>query len=401
MPISIRTFLYFFVFSFSFFSSAFAEPPLQTEAPPPLLPTSLALPEKAKIPQSVKVGLLIQVPSVTLGFDGPYEIKSGADLKVLAKGSGPLEIKIDPAKEGFEFNQRTRPVKELLISQDGSPIRVGRRTYGGRIQILHVSAEALTVINEVDMEEYVKGVLPSEVSPDWPLEALKSHAVASRTYALFQSLKNPSESFALYDNVLSQVYGGVSAHKETTDQAVDLTKSEVLTFQGKIFPAYFHANCGGRTAQADQIWAVEPNPVLGGVLCLFCVGKKYYEWVLDVPLSEIEAKMQANGYPAKGLKHIEFLDREQSGRVRQAVLQYERSKLVIPAADFRKFVGYDRLRSLKADVLTKNGRAFFHGFGWGHGIGFCQWGAGEQARIGKTYPEILKFYFPGSEIVKI
>lgn len=410
MPISIHTFLYFFVFLLSFLSSTFAavyddcfaDPPLQTElSSPPLLPTSLALPEKAKIPQSVKVGLLIQAPSITLGFDGPYEIKAGADLSVLAKAAGPLEIKIVPTKDGFEFSQHVYPVKELLISEEHTPVRIGGRKYGGRIQILHVSDGALTVINEIGMEEYIKGVLPSEVSPDWPLEALKAHAVASRTYALFQSLKSPSENFALYDDVLSQVYGGLSTHKETTDQAVDLTKGEVLTFQGNLFPAYFHANCGGRTAQADQIWAVDPNPVLQGVLCLFCVGKKHYEWALDVPLSEIEARMQANGFPAKNLEHIEFLDRERSGRVRQVALQYKRSKLTLPAADFRKFMGYDRLRSLKADVLVKNGRAFFHGFGWGHGIGLCQWGAEQQARIGKAYTDILKFYFPGSELTSV
>ena len=118
-------------------------------------------------------------------------------------------------------------------------------------------------------------------------------------------------------------------------------------------------------------------------------------------LKEIEAVMRKKGYPAKNLKNIRLHNRDASGRATQVTLEYKRSKVTISGDDFRLYLGYNRLRSLKAQVEVKDGRAYFHGFGWGHGIGFCQWGAKRQAEFGKPYREILEYYFPGSELKKV
>lgn len=349
----------------------------------------------------MSVGLLVDARAAEIATEGAYEIHSKADSRLLSQSKQPLKATFRPVNGGIEANGQIYPERNLILTVTEGSIQVGKRRYGHRIQILKKSDHAITVINELSFEEYLKGVLPLEVHYDWPLEALKAHAVISRTFALFKALEKKDHDFSLRDTVESQVYGGMLFHKPSTDQAVDSTRGEILVFGGKIFPSYFHAACGGKTARADHVWPVQPNPVLNGVDCDFCKSGKHWKWVLKIGLREIETLMQKRGYPAKNLKRIIFLDRDESGRATKVKLEYQRSKLVLPAADFRTFIGYDRLKSLKANVEIKKGGAYFQGYGWGHGAGFCQWGAKGQAELGRSYLEILQFYFPGSEIKKI
>ncbi|OGX06805.1 MAG: hypothetical protein A3G87_06990 [Omnitrophica bacterium RIFCSPLOWO2_12_FULL_50_11] len=369
---------------------------------PPLLPTSfpLPLPQAEELTRAVHVAIFVGRPSVSIRVGDPFEIRATADQRLIFQGKGPFEASIQAQAQGIQVNSETYEVDSFILSTKGESIQVGTKSYRGQIRIAKTPQNALTVVNEVDLEEYVKGVLPVEASADWPMESLKAHAVVSRTFAVFKMIEKKSEPFALRDTVLSQMYGGSLVHQQATDQAVEATRGEVLTFKGQIFPAYFHAACGGRTADADLIWPVEPHPTLKGRLCHFCQGTKHYQWTLEIPLAGVEEVMQKNGYPAKNLKHLSFLDRDASGRVRTVTLEYARSEVNIPAGDFRTFLGYDRLRSLKADVEIENGRAKFRGFGWGHGVGFCQWGARGQAELGKSYQEILQFYFPASDLTR-
>ena len=366
-----------------------------------LLPTSLIIPQDPAALKTVNVALLVDVPEASIATDGVYEIRNRRNSKIFLKGQGPFEAKIRPQGEGFEINGKIYPANEIFLKVSNGTIRVGTRRYRDQVQILRSSEKTLTVVNRVNLEQYLRGVLPLEVTPSWPTEALKAQAVVSRTFALFKSIEKQNQKFSLHDTVRSQVYGGALFHKETTDQAIEATRGEILIVQGKIFPPYFHANCGGQTARADEVWRVTPNSALKGVACSFCKGTKHWVWAYKIPLKEIEKLMQKHGFPAKGLRDVLFVERDSSGRVSKVRLGYKRSKAELSGVDFRSLLGYDRLRSLKSDVEVKDGEANFYGFGWGHGIGFCQWGAKGQAEAGKTYRQILKFYFPGSEIKKI
>ena len=374
--------------------------PVFPEAPV-LLPTSLSIPEASQIPKFVTVALLVNVPSMSLVTEGAYELRNKDGSELFLQGVGPFRASIRPQKGGIEINHQVFNSKHLILNVPNGSIQIGNRRYSHQIQIFKSSEKKLTITNHIDLEEYLKGVLPLEAHPDWPMEALKAHAVVTRTFALFKSLEKQNLNFSLHDTVQSQVYGGTLFHKKTTDQAVEATRGEILTSRGNIFPAYMHASCGGHTAQADFIWPVRPNPVLKGVVCPFCKGMKHWKWTLKMSLTEIEIIMQKKGFPAKKLRNIVFVNRDPSGRATKVMLEYESSKVAISGDDFRAFLGYNRLRSLKVNVEIKEGHAYFQGFGWGHGIGFCQWGAKHQAELGKTYRQILAFYFPGSEIKKV
>lgn len=365
-----------------------------------ILPTSLPIPSTSQIPRTVGVALSVETSPVFVATEGSYELRQGV-THVLLKGNEPLEATIRATQQGIEIGQRVYPVDQLILKVPSGWVRVNKRKYLDQIRIVKDSEKSLTIINDVDLEEYLKGVLPLEVHYDWPLEALKAQAVISRTFALFKAIEKEKHHFSVRDTVESQVYGGALFHKPNTDAAVDATRGEILTFQGQIFPSYFHASCGGETAKADLVWPVQPNPVLYGVKCLFCKETKYWKWAFNISLKEIEHLMQKKGYPAKNLRRIAFLKQDPSGRAVKVKFFYERSQLTLPASDLRTLLGYDRLKSLKVEVEVRKGRAYFRGFGWGHGIGFCQWGSRRQAELGKTYKQILEYYFPGSEIKKV
>lgn len=362
-----------------------------------LLPTSLPLP--SEIPHSINVALMVNVPSASLSTDGSYMLKISDSASIYE--SKPLHATVEAHPDGIKINDHLYQTDQMIITVSTGSIQVGKRRYARQIQIIKKSEAKLLVINQIGVDEYLKGVLPLEVHPDWSMESLKAHAVVSRTFALFKALEKKDQDYALEDTVQSQVYGGSLFYKESTNHAIELTKGEILTSNGTLFPSYFYAACGGRTARADQIWPVEPNPVLKGVVCNFCKGTRHWRWALKMPLKKIEKIMREKGYPAKNLLDIQFVSREQSGRATKVILKYKLSTVVIRADDFRAWIGYDELKSLKASVSVKNRLAHFVGYGWGHGIGFCQWGSKIQAESGKDYRAILEFYFPGSKIKKL
>ena len=163
---------------------------------PPLLPTSLPIPQGGEIPRSVSIALLVDVPMVLVATEGSYEIhgeevpKTGirTDLNLFLHGEGPFKAIIKPGKNGIEINREFYPAKRLILKVPSGFIQVEKRRYYDQVRIFWNSEKSLTVVNRVDIDEYVKGVLPLEVHHDWPIETLKAHAVVSRTFALFKSI---------------------------------------------------------------------------------------------------------------------------------------------------------------------------------------------------------------------
>ena len=96
------------------------------------------------------------------------------------------------------------------------------------------------MVNELDPENYLRGILCNEIAPWWPLDALKAQAVVARTYALYQRQFTKNKDFDLTNDIYSQVYGGKTSEKWRSNRAVDLTRGEILTFKGNLFPAYYH-----------------------------------------------------------------------------------------------------------------------------------------------------------------
>lgn len=128
-----------------------------------------------------------------------------------------------------------------------------RKWYRGDIVIYNIQG-SLTVVNSLPLEEYLLGVVPSEMPSKWNIEAHKAQAIAARSYALANLNKRASHGYDLKDTPQDQAYGGASSETPRTTRAVLSTRGEVLTYDSKIIPAYYHASAGGRTHSAGEVW---------------------------------------------------------------------------------------------------------------------------------------------------
>ena len=336
--------------------------------------------------------------SVTV--EGPYLIKSFPDGHVLTEGNSMNHRLLVPTLKGVQLEGEEWTARAVSIEvRNARGLFLNLPRFRGAVRILKDKNNLLYAVNQLNIEDYLYGVLHHEVAPWWPMEALKAQAVAARTYAFYQAGVSKLQEFDLKSGTSSQVYGGSTTERYRTKMAVDQTAGQVLTFQGKVFPAYFHATCAGITAAASELWAIHLPPLYGGVHCGFCRISPHYFWQARVPLVEIEEKLNKNGRPVGQILKIEIISQTPSSRVGSLKIVGTLKETALAAKDFRIWIGGDRMRSTAFKVSVNDDMAEFRGRGWGHGVGFCQWGALGQSLLGRKYQEILKFYYPGSEIM--
>jgi stage II sporulation protein D len=360
--------------------------------------SSFKIPEDPAVLSTVRVALFYEKPEIQIGVPGPYEMTGVPGEETLAQGTflSPTPIRAD--RSGIRVGSRLYPLDGLRITSQKGEFQIEKKNYGDAIQVLKNPLGSLTVVNEIDIEEYLKGVLPSEMKALWPEEALKAQAVVSRTYAVFKNIENKDFPFTLGSGTGSQVYGGKGVEKQAASRAVDRTRGEILTSRGKVFPAFFHSTCGGRTTRAEYQWKIEPHPSLEGVECNFCRNSPFYQWKAEYSGSEVRNLLAKKKFSVSRIRSIAPSDFDLSGRPRSFEVRHDQGTLKVPANDFRLAVGADRLRSTRFNV-TKNGDQFvFHGRGWGHGVGLCQFGAKRLAELGYNYRQILHYYYPESDL---
>lgn len=363
--------------------------------------TGVLYPDEAAPDPSVRVLIVDDANYITLYIKDPYTIDAADSGKKLL--SGPcIETKIVAVKEGLYMRDKQFGVPGVSIkSGDGSKIFVNKKPFRGAIDVLKKPNGKLMVINIIGIEEYLYGVLYNEVSHRWPMEALKAQAIAARTFALYQASQSRSQQYDLRNDIYSQVYSGSDFERWSTKTAVDVTRGKVLVYDNALLPAYYHATCSGGTEDSSVLWKVDIPP-LDGVVCDFCRDSKYYRWVKDIPLGSLEKKLKDAGYDIGKIVSVRILSKNKSGRVeRLAISDVSGRSMEMAGKDFRQIIGPNELRSVKFDVEVIWGQLLIEGRGWGHGVGMCQWGVYGQARQGKKAEEMLKYYYPGSEIVRI
>ncbi|OGR52942.1 MAG: hypothetical protein A3I11_04550 [Elusimicrobia bacterium RIFCSPLOWO2_02_FULL_39_32] len=291
-----------------------------------------------------------------------------------------------------------------IVPEEDDFIIVNGKKYRDTIILKKTDQEKITVINELGLDHYLYGILPKEVSWDWPKESLKAQAVISRTFALKNLKRHESEGFHFCSKVHCQVYGGLNSEKETTNQAVDETDHEILTYRGELINSVFFANCGGQTEQVSNTWLTNIiYPYLKSVRCRFCGNEPNYFWKRLVTESEIVESLKKNRYEISlPLRSIRNAGYGRSGRAKFLKISHGAGILNIRASQFRMSLGPDRIRSTLFKEIKKVKKGFiFRGKGWGHGIGMCQDGAKGLARKGTSYKKILHFYYSGSKIEKL
>ena len=207
---------------------------------------------------AIKIGLQTQVGKTFVGASTVAQIIDVKTNKLIfemdkMKGyelkpyRGVIAIKVDGKYRKINSSQIIiKPEKNGFVS-------VKRKWYRGHFKIIN-DGRGLTVINDLQLEDYIKGVVPSEMPSSWEIEAHKAQAIAARSYAAANMGKRGKYGYDLKDTPEDQAYGGASAETVQTNKAVTETEGIVLICQGKIVPAYYSASAGGQTRNAGQVW---------------------------------------------------------------------------------------------------------------------------------------------------
>ena len=319
---------------------------------------------------------VVQGEGLTLGPD-----EDGAARAALGEPRAVVTL----AADGLRVNGKPvdLPVVRLrgddALVANGVPVR-------GEVVVLPWKGR-LQVVNVLPLEDYLVGVLGSEMPVSFPPEALKAQAIAARTYALRKKLDGLGQPWHLGSSVISQVYSGLKAEDPRTRAAVEATHGVVLTWQLQPIEAYFHASCGGRTESGLEALG-RALPYLRPVECP-CGSLPTSRWTALLPGADVQ---RALGTKPTALS---VQGRSPTGRARRVELAPGRA---VNAVTFRERLGYGRVKSLAFEAEKKGDGWLLTGTGFGHGAGLCQWGARTLADRGLDAVKILEHYYPGTAL---
>ena len=338
-----------------------------------------------------------------------------------------LSVPVSLTAQGWHIGRLMLRSGTLDLQPTAGGIAVDEITYRGSIRLVPLAGGRINVINNVAVEDYLAGVVTKEMYPDWPIEALKAQAVASRTYALYEThTTGMGRPWDVYGDQRSQMYGGMNAETASGRQAVASTQGIVLTYgpgDGTIFRSYFSSCCGGVTQAASDAFPGEPYiPPLAeqshGTLCSGC---KYFNWG-PITISKQELTRRIHVWAQRTGEQIGRTIAEQNmadvltieiqsfnrfGRPnRVLVIDARGTQFSWPAEQVRAVVNTDSgkgptLPSSFCKISADPGSSqvtFYDGHGFGHGVGMCQWTANAEAGAGQDFEQILADGYPQAKL---
>ncbi|MDD4600901.1 hypothetical protein SDC9_22946 [bioreactor metagenome] len=257
-------------------------------------------------------------------------------------------------------------------------------------------------IESMLLEKYLEGVIAKEMHPEWPVPALAAQAIASRTLTLSAIEAGTIKKLRGADVSTSKEELQAYAPEKVNDnvrEAVRMTRGQILLYDGTLVNAIY-SSCNAQVgATKEESFPTEikgPTPYFQPVAdnCLEFAPAEQRNWTVKIPGSEVAAAIGYKGNP----QDITILERGPSGRI----LYIGAGDKKIYGSDFRKRVGYDRLKSTLITEMSYDGRNFvFKGMGWGNGVGLCQWGAYADAQYGKNAIDMITHYYPGTTLTKV
>jgi SpoIID/LytB domain protein len=325
---------------------------------------------------------------------------------------------------------RQKPIAlHALVSNSGYFFaREQDKAYRGILEIYPKPNLGFQVIDRVTLEQYLGGVIPSEMSASWPPEALEVQTIVARTYVLSKLGRHEAEGFDVCDSVHCQVYGGLGAENPRTNEAILKTAGQVLERHGKIMAVAFSAECGGHTQDYEEAWGVDTgvvgvrddapgeNPDMDFPLSPYSLetwihedrpsycripglrGYQNYRWVVVVPARDLEAKAPKLGK----IRRLVVEHRSSAGWADHLLVEGDQESEELKGDVIRSFLGGIRSNLIWVETqFNPQGwpEAFVvYGGGWGHGVGLCQVGTLGMVKQGKSVEEVLAHYFPLADL---
>ncbi len=329
--------------------------------------------------------------SVTLAASSGLILKAPNDD---VDGNGRVTVTAGPS--GLAVDGRRLRSDRIEARGRAGDLSVNGLAVSGRV-IVKRQNNKLMAVNELPLEDYLKGVVPAEMSASWSIEALKAQAIASRTYALYKMRQSGKKEFDVAATTSDQVYKGRAGADGPAAKAVDETRDQVLVYRDEPILAAFFSTAAGPTEDAMNVWSVD-LPYLKGVECPFDVNSPKYQWRTDVWLPLLEQRLREEGFPVGVVAGITPATYSKAGRVTQVRILHSDGELYVKGEDLRRVLGYTVLASTQFDLDVNGFQLQFAGRGAGHGVGLCQWGAKELADKGYGAEAILRYYYPGTDI---
>ena len=288
----------------------------------------------------------------------------------------------------FAYNIQAKSLNSKPILKINNKLYADNIELLGSYQLMAKSNDtiALTVINILPLEDYIKSVVPSEMPSSWPIEALKAQAILARSYALANLGKYQKLGFDLKDNIDDQVFSGYIKSSPNVAQACDLTRGMVLTYNGKIISGFYHSSAGGSTDLASNVWHKD-IPYLRAVKD-FDDSSPYLSWNRKFSVNDLENILFGK---KSNIINIKLLTLTKTQRVHTLMINTDNNSLLLGGDQLRNML---HLPSTVFDICyDKDNNLIFTGSGYGHGLGLSQWGAKALAAKGFTSYDILKYYF--------
>jgi len=372
----------------------------------------LSLSSGAEAGESIRVLLSTDVPRLEIRADSLLWVTDAkgrgqalrAPVQVAAAGTGFLQNGVRMQTEQLTVNGGEqgltltfpRPARNpngagMSSGDSGTTISVS-----GLIHLVR-RGKGFLVINRVDLEEYVKGVVPAEVSSTWHQEMLKAQAVAARTYALYQQMLSATREYDVEATVQDQVYRGKQGIDAGILRAVEDTRGLIVTYQDAPIYAAFSSTAAGLTEDAMNVWSKE-YPYLKGVECPFDLASPYYQWKSSFKIDTLEQSLRQQGFSVGTIATMTPLSFTRGGRVAKLRILHSGGELILRGEELRKAVGYAIIPSTQFAIESIGQDVVLSGFGAGHAVGMCQWGAKELAELGYPFSTILRYYYPGTEL---
>lgn len=335
------------------------------------------------------------------------EIKKGNSIFLSTEGTN-IVIKIGRNK--FESNNF------ILVPHNQDYVNYSNKNYRGNIKFIVNSRDKISVLNLVSVEEYLPGVIPPEMPVNANIyEAVKAFTICARTYTYMRlELQNPV--FDVYPDVRSQMYLGMDAEKEISNKCVEETKDLVLTYDDKLARTFYHSTCGGNTEDARNLFLKEDLPYLAGIRDgedPYCKISPAFTWTEEYSFSSFLLMLKNKNFINNldySIEDISIKESFSSGRIKLLEIKLKDAQdnsqtIEIPGNQIRTTILTSEKKSmLKSNWFTpriEDNKVILEGRGYGHGSGFCQFGAVGQAKAGRNYKEILDHYFPGTDIEEV
>lgn len=363
-------------------------------------------------PQLIRVNLTpTPQTKLRIGVRGPYVVRSLKSRRVLREDTQLAETEVTLKQNWQGIGGKSFPREPLEITpKPGALVVVNRHAYHGSIRLYPGKSERMTAVNVLPLEEYVSCVIDAEMPATFPRAAREAQAIVARTYALWQiGQADPAANYDVFATVRSQKYLGVeypdakgrrlAGESASSKEAAAATRGQVCRFQGKLFCTYYSAVCGGATTPGREVF-IDAGKPLQSVSCTWCKDSDKYRWQTTLTSQELLTAIRKDekSSPPASIKTIRQLAGPKAGVIARFEISDGTRTTTVSGMDLRQRLPAGKLLSPHFSLKLVNHEIQVAGQGFGHGAGFCQWGARGLANQGKSAVEIVRYYYPGATV---